>query len=271
MRVNNQSPRQNPLIAKLTEHLFPVVVVFLFSVCLIGGGSYLFFGVERDINDLDELLMDFDRSHSEMSMLNSMLGIVETGSVLDTTEYDRLYSTLSAIIEKHHFKKLPDSLSKDALEWCIESLRKLTFERGIISGFFLKNDLYKSYRDNVLQLYDCFIQTLRQVNKTIGEWDLETPVQRSSRFESVQSVKFEFIGKISALKASVLQMKSWIDLAEKEHLRKVGEAKVRTRIIARKIALAVIGVLVGGFFLIRTSVSMWRTSFKPTKTKKKKT
>jgi hypothetical protein len=195
------SPKPNALTAllnDLTKDTFKWLFVFLLSVGLVGGASYLLFDAPAKINATKRVQSDIRFKQAEGQAALAMLKISTDGWFSSAANVQTVYDAHTELKNAIPRGTLSAELQRDFPAWADKALISLSGERGLVSGYNFSESYYKLQQEGLLKFYAETIDYIVLEKNTIQDWQFDPPEKRSANTRAIFAAQLRFVEAVSA-------------------------------------------------------------------------
>ncbi len=230
------------LIDKMVENVLSLTITFVIGTGFFGGSGYLILQYPLELARMDENLSRLEQFVSEIQDYMDVLNDVRSSLFMPDTSGNSYTDMLDLIIDSLALSQLEPTLKESILDWCNETVRRLSEERSIVAGIITDGEFTSAFRSKTLAVCDAYIEIVRDIEKLAANWNGN---DNPNKLERVSTLSHS----LQLLSNQNTELQSFLDQVQK-HLDRRMESESRALRasnsgLARKAYLAFIGLVIG--------------------------
>lgn len=246
MNYNNQPSSFDRLIESLGQHTLKLVVTFLFSVCLIGGSSFILFEATAEVDRIKQVILENTEHLNEFGSFIEMQKIIGYGWIYTDGNLDQITALYAELLNRRNSGQVDIEFSRNAIDWCTKSLSQLRSEKGQISGYVFSTETQRLHQVDNVTTYDAYIKAVEGINEFVGFGEDELPEDRNAR---LRSIKIAIDQASEASTAAKARLSLFSDHEEQQIRLGIERVDNELDLLKLKINLSFVGIAVGVIIL----------------------
>jgi len=245
----------------IKQHILLFSITLVFSIAFLGGGGYLLFKTQNDINALNKLVSDTQQETADSKAFSEIVPVaVKTGWFAHVANYDRFLAIVNQLYTLPY--QLDAGFVSDSTTWFTQSIAQLNTEKEQIAGFTIQDEFVANQQHSLLAFYETQIRLLTQTSALITDWDKPTTGDRKAKLDSIDRAFLAMSSAYSRVAVRAMRPPDGAgtakpaELAQKitEYQASIDQLQTREILATAAIAIGVVALV----FLI-ASVRRWHS------------
>lgn len=226
----------------MVESVLSLTIAFIIGTGFFGGSGYLILQYPLELARIDEKLSRLEQFVSELQDYMKVLDDAVSSLYMQDTSRNLYSDILNSIVDSLTLSQLEPTFKESILNWCSESVRRLSDKRSVVAGMITYDEFTSEFRSKILAVYDVNIEFVLDIERLAANWNGN---DKPNKLERVSMIRHN----LQLVSIQNTELRSFLDQAEK-HFNRLIEIESRAirasnSGLARKAYLALIGLAMG--------------------------
>jgi hypothetical protein len=182
--------KKNPLYQKATETILSTIITTALSIGLISGGSYLLFGYQSELEQIENVNSEFEIIHEQYNSYSKMMDVFAT-EPFTTEQINTEIVTIGILKANKSDSKLSGEFVQFTTDWCNNLLLELATIKGSIDGFAFQQENVYGFDETqtiLLSKIQADISVVQQIKSLVAEWESLDISEKDSRLTEIEKM-----------------------------------------------------------------------------------